>query len=410
MHVLLTYLKDITSSPLGHSLPREVSEAAMNLTSLGLQVTILTTGAEEKPSPHHGGNPRQLPAPLLRVIPLARLKKMRQQAVLQCNLSLLAQMVALHQAGECIDVVHCFGWQAGLASGLISQMSGAPLVFTVEDDIAERAPWLMDPQRAYARSVERWLVRRSRLLICPDSYARDKVQDLFLVKDEDVRIVSPVPTSFRRRGAGVICSPQHEARILCLGSSEARGGVFEVLSACSRLVTRRALHLQLLLTASAESPPFLVINKTIRKLRLAQHVSFLNDIDGGETDHELFQHAHLLVIPGRAEFVGNLVFAAMAAGLPIVAANCGALAQFLDDGVNGLKYPYGQARSLADVLEAVLCHPELHRQLVLGARREVRRRPQVGSMLLKIYQQLWTGSGEPCRKGGDIDDLCLTKT
>jgi glycosyltransferase involved in cell wall biosynthesis len=394
MHVLFTYLEDVASSPPGHSLSREVSEASASLAHLGVQVTILTPSSEQEGSQQLVGNPRRLLVPLLRVIPLARLKEMRQQALLQCNLSLLAQMASLQGEGRRIDLVHCFGWQAGLASGLISQMTRAPLVCTIEDDMAERAPGMVDPQMAYPRCVERWLIRHSRRLICPDSYARNKIQDLFLVKEEDVCVVSPVPTRLHRRGGKSMGPPKGEASILYLGSLDPESGVVDLLWACSRLVARGRLHLRLLLAASAGPPYDLLIRKMIRKLQLAEHVSFLNHIDRGRPHQEFFQQAHLLVMPGRAEFVGNLVLAAMDNGLPIVAANCGALAQLLEHGVNGLKFPCGQGRALVEAMEAVLLDPQLYRRLALGARREVRRRPEVGSLLLNMYQGLRTSSGE----------------
>jgi len=404
-------LEDVTASPPGHSLSGEVCETSASLAGLDLQVTILTLGSEGQAARRLSGKMLRLLAPPLRVIPVTRLKEMRHQALLQSNLSLLAQMVSLQGEAKTVDLVHCFGWQAGLASGLISQMAGAPLVCTLEDDIVERAPWISDPQLAYPRMVERWLIRRCRRVICPDSYAGDKIQDLFLVKDEDLCVVAPISRRVHQNGERDIFPEKMEPSILYVGPLNSESGVGDLLLACSWLVAHRAPHLRLLLVACAETRHDLLIRKMIRELQLAEHVRFLNHIDGGRLPEELFQQANLLAMPGRAEFVGNVILEAMGAGLPVVAANCGALAKLIEDGINGSKFSYGEARSLAQAMEKILFNPQLYRQLALGARREVRRRPEVGTVLLKIYQELCAGSkSKPKGKGGDIDDLLFAKT
>jgi len=411
MHVLFIYLEDVTASPPGHRLSTEVWEAAFGLADLGPQVTVLTLGSEEQTAQRLSGQMLRLPARPLRVIPMTRLKEMRHQALLQSNLSLLAQMACLHRQGRRVDLVHCFGWQAGLASGLISQLTGAPLVCTLEDEIVERGPWMSDPQLAYPRCVERWLIRRSRRLLCPDPYARGKIQDLFLVKDEDLCVVAPVSARIHDNGERDIVPQEIEPSILYVGPLNYGSGVDTLLLACSRLVARRAPLLRLLLVASAATPDDLMIRKMIRELQLAEHVRLLNDIDGGRLPEEIFQQASLLVMPGRAEFVGNVILEAMGAGLPVVAANCGALAELIEDGVNGLKFSHCEVESLAQAMETILFDPQLYRQLALEARREVRRRPEVGPLLMSIYQELWAGlKGKPEGKGGDIDDLLFAKT
>ena len=410
MHVLITYLEDVTWAHPGHCLSREVNDISSALAKLGVCVTVMTIEREENVTRQLEKNLQRLSAPLLRVIPVNRLKEMHLEALLQSNMSLLARLVSLKSADERVDVVHCFGWEAGLASGLLCQITGAPLIFTIEDMIPERKPWLNDPQLAYARYLERWLLRRCHNLLCPDQYMREKVQDLFMIKEEDVAVVPPVPSLIRKDDDRGFAPQQIGQKILFAGPLGPYRGVDDLLWACSQLICRQFDHIQLLLVTSASSAEDLLIRKKIRKLQLAEHVIFLNQIDRTVPMEEMFRQVDLLVIPGRAEFVGNMVLDAIGNGIPVVAADCGALAEMVEDGVTGLKFSFGDGQSLLAAMEKALFDADFRRQIASQARREDRRWPEMAPLLLKIYQDACAGHGEQERKGGQTDDLRLAGT
>ncbi|SVD41108.1 uncharacterized protein METZ01_LOCUS393962, partial [marine metagenome] len=61
----------------------------------------------------------------------------------------------------------------------------------------------------------------------------------------------------------------------------------------------------------------------------------------------LFAAADILVCPSRSEPLGNVVLEAWAQQVPVVAAAAQGLRQLIDDGVNGLLAPVGDASALA---------------------------------------------------------------
>jgi glycogen(starch) synthase len=410
VHVLITYLEDVTWAHPGHCLSREVYDISSALAQLGVSVTVLTVGREKDVTGQLEKNLQRLSAPLLRVIPVSRLKEMHLAALLQSNMSLLTKMVSRQFNDERFDVVHCFGWEAGLASGLICQITGAPLIFTIEDIIPEQKPWLNDPQLAYARYVERWLLRRCRGLLCPDKYMLKKIQDLFMIKEEDVAVVPPVSSLIQKDDDRGSISQQTGRKILFVGPLGPYRGVDDLLWACSQLICRQVDHVQLLLVTSASSAEDFLIRKKIRELHLAEHVIFLNQVDRTVTMEEMFRQVDLFVIPGRAEFVGNMVLDAIANGIPVVAADCGALAEMVEDGVTGLKFSFGDGQSLLAAMETALFDADFRSQIASQARREDRRWPEMAPLLLKIYQDACAGRGEPEGKGGQTDDLRLAGT
>jgi glycosyltransferase involved in cell wall biosynthesis len=74
------------------------------------------------------------------------------------------------------------------------------------------------------------------------------------------------------------------------------------------------------------------------------------------------------------EGVPVAVIESMAAGIPVVATDCGALADILDDGRYGYVVPVGNAEALAERLDALAADPLLRERLGAAAREQVRNR------------------------------------
>jgi len=83
---------------------------------------------------------------------------------------------------------------------------------------------------------------------------------------------------------------------------------------------------------------------------------------------------------------------AFLAGVPVVAANHGAMAEAIDDGVNGLLFEAGDSRSLAAVLQTLAADPVLRERLSHASGR-VRDEADSAAELLGLYAQLLAGKG-----------------
>jgi glycosyltransferase involved in cell wall biosynthesis len=70
-----------------------------------------------------------------------------------------------------------------------------------------------------------------------------------------------------------------------------------------------------------------------------------------------YQHADVFCMPGTAELQSLATMEAMAAGLPVVAADAMALPHLVRPGVNGFLYPPGNVTLLAAALVALVDHP-----------------------------------------------------
>ena len=88
-----------------------------------------------------------------------------------------------------------------------------------------------------------------------------------------------------------------------------------------------------------------------------------------------YRNARMLVIPSLwFETYGVVGAEAMSHGIPVIAAKLGALAQLIEDGVDGLFYEPGDPQDLARKMEQLWNDPELCRQMGQAGRRKARER------------------------------------
>lgn len=98
----------------------------------------------------------------------------------------------------------------------------------------------------------------------------------------------------------------------------------------------------------------------------------------------------LFVLPSLNEGMGRALVEAMAAGLPIVATRVGGVPAIVQDQVNGLLVPPGDADALAEALRSLLSRPERMKQLGEAASRSIGQRYGTDAMVRSIealYQE-----------------------
>ena len=108
----------------------------------------------------------------------------------------------------------------------------------------------------------------------------------------------------------------------------------------------------------------------INRLGLNRHIRFVGDATHQDINR-LYAESAVAVVPSLYEGFGLPAVEAMAAGIPLVSSDGGALAEVVGDG--GELVPAGNSDALADTLENVLSDPTLAKKLSDRGRHRVER-------------------------------------
>jgi glycosyltransferase involved in cell wall biosynthesis len=113
------------------------------------------------------------------------------------------------------------------------------------------------------------------------------------------------------------------------------------------------------------------LRKLVRDLGLQDRVEFNFDLSES-SKRELIRSVRVLVVPSAVEGFGIVVLEANACGVPVIASS-GVPQGAVGDGVNGLRYPFGDIQALADAMAKLLTDDELHSSLSRSARNGAER-------------------------------------
>jgi glycosyltransferase involved in cell wall biosynthesis len=113
------------------------------------------------------------------------------------------------------------------------------------------------------------------------------------------------------------------------------------------------------------------LRRSVDRLGLEGSVEFRFDVPERDK-RELMRSARVLVVTSAVEGFGIVVLEANACGVPVIAST-GVPPSVVRDGVNGLRYPFGDWQSLGEKIVRLLRDDELHSHLSQNASTYARR-------------------------------------
>lgn len=273
------------------------------------------------------------------------------------------------------DVVHD---NQTLADGILDiQHSGIPVVTTIHHPITrDRRVALAGEARWWWRLlIRRWhgflsmqakvAAELDHIVTVSQLSATDIATDFGVMPDVisvvpngvDTGLFKPLPEVSRRPG-----------QIIATASADAPlKGLPVLLHAFKRLVDADP-STELVLIARPK--PGGDTEALIERLGLRDRIRFVADASH-EQINQLYAESAVAVVPSLYEGFGLPAVEAMAAGVPLVSTDGGALAEVVGDG--GLQVPAGDSPALADAIDRVLSDPELARALAQRGLDRVRR-------------------------------------
>ncbi|MHB8533222.1 MAG: glycosyltransferase family 4 protein [Solirubrobacteraceae bacterium] len=201
----------------------------------------------------------------------------------------------------------------------------AAAVVTVHD-----LHFLAHPEQSHAEirrdypALVRRHARRADHIVVPSRFTASQVERVLGVPPRQISVCSPGAPAWPPRHA---IPP--DGYVLCFGTLEPRKNVGALLDAYETLLERGRAVPPLVLAGRATGAARPWLDRIARPPldRVARHIGYVDP----DRRRELYDGARLLVQPSHEEGFGIPVLEAMTVGVPVVAANRGALPEVLGD-------------------------------------------------------------------------------
>lgn len=241
-----------------------------------------------------------------------------------------------------VDVVHGTNYVAP---------PGAKSVITIQDLSPISHPDWTGPSIARMGVVTRRAVQRGAVVHVPCQRIADEARDLLGVTDDRLRVVHNAigPVSTGDPDAGRRHSGGHRY-VLALGTVGRRKALPTLVEAMAALPAD--IHL-VVAGPKGDAEPDLI--RSVRESGLDDRFHRISSLDDKSRD-DLLSGALVLAFPSLYEGYGLPPLEALAAGVPVVATDVGALAE-LTQGAVALVEP-GNSSAFAEALEALCSDPE----------------------------------------------------
>ncbi|HZV36285.1 MAG TPA: glycosyltransferase family 4 protein [Verrucomicrobiae bacterium] len=279
------------------------------------------------------------------------------------------------------DIVHGQGTERDCS--LDAVFSGFPNVLTIHGNMRLIAalhkvkPLSWNWQSA---QLEKFVLPRTDGVVCITRYTRDAVKDL-------ARKTWLLPNAVDPSFFGVPRNPDAVPLILCVGLICYRKNQNAFIQALDALAEKRKIKLAFFGSTSKADPYCDEFLQVISTRPWCEHAGFADR----ETLKKWFTRASVLALPSLEDNCPMVVLEAMAAGIPVVAANVGGVPDLVTDGKTGLFCDPLDAASMRNGVSRLLDEPALAEKLAASAKQEAVNKfhPRViAQQHIEIYKEV----------------------
>jgi len=286
----------------------------------------------------------------------------------------LEKKIALLNQDVGFDIIHIHDWLTA-PSGMASKHHlNRPLVTTVHSTEIGRARGLRSPDSYLIDGLEWWMTyEANKIIICSNSM-RGELEDHFRLPPDKIAVIQnaidaaeysrPVDKEVVKRRYRI---GPYERLVLFVGRLVPQKGVEYLIKAIPMVIHQHG-NARFIITGDGWSRSHL--ENLAASTGCGDKIWFPGFVSDSELV-ELTISADALVIPSVYEPFGIVALEGMAAGVPVVAANVGGLADIVEHDRTGvLTYPENP-ESIAWGVNKVLSDPEYMRWLIHNAKKKV---------------------------------------
>ncbi|MCS7045309.1 MAG: glycosyltransferase [Gemmataceae bacterium] len=230
-------------------------------------------------------------------------------------------------------------------------------------------------------ALDRWLLQRVRSVVAGGDFEAAACRNLGIALDK-IRVIPPGVDRATARRASQSC---HERRILCIGALEQRNAFRDAIWAFDIL---RYVYPDGRLTVVGAGSQQRTLQWFAQCLEAGEQVEFLGERD--DVSPWLSQ-ASVFWSPSPVPRPRQAVLEAMAAGLPVIAADQPWTREVMADGVTGFLVPPGDKVALAKRTRELLADADRSRALAAAAQRHIAQHHSgqvIGPRWLHYYDEL----------------------
>ena len=183
----------------------------------------------------------------------------------------------------------------------------------------------------------------------------------------------------------VVVSRCHRAgplQLICVANLTPNKGLLPLIEGLSRLPPKM-WRLSLIGSLTMDRVYVQQVKSMIARLGLGERIDIPGPLDGQELAGK-FNDSQVFVLPFSYEGFGMACLEAMAWGLPVVGSTCGALKEFVSDGINGVLIPPGDMAAFAQRIQGLYDDRNLLAGYGQEALKTFRRRPGWQGVCQKI--------------------------
>lgn len=255
----------------------------------------------------------------------------------------------------------------GLPEVIENHAARLNLVALVHHPLADETG-ISEHDRAFLLAAETRALAAVTRVITTSRHTARRLRD-FSVPENRIRTVEPgadTVRAFTPNGAAHPASSSDTPQLLCVAGLSPRKAQHQLVEALSGL-QHLAWHCTLVGSTEREPDYSRQVVDQIRQLSLTDRISLAGEL-GDEALAAQYRNAELFVLPSLYEGYGMVIDEALAAGLPVITTDGGALASTGDrPGIR--QYPAGSVPALSECLEACLSDRQLLQEMAAAAQR-----------------------------------------
>jgi glycosyltransferase involved in cell wall biosynthesis len=255
------------------------------------------------------------------------------------------------------DLIHAHSAKAGFLARLAGAACRVPVIYT-----PHVFPFLMacgERRRALYRLLERGVLPATAALIAVSGEEEAEALALGYPRGRVFRIPNGVAPAGNADAPTVAPSPPAFPTVGFFGRLVPQKGPDVLLDAAAEVV----VHLpQVRFVFHGDGGLAETLRARAEERDLATHVRFAGAYPQADAVG-LMRQVDVVAVPSRWEGCPYVVLEAFQAGVPVVASAVGGIADLVQDGVNGLCVPAGNAEALGDALLTLLRDPQKRRLL-----------------------------------------------